>query len=314
VSAPWSAARDFKERDAASYDEVTAEFDRFVERLSPPLARRIVALGEVRSGERVLDVGTGTGIVALHAADAVGAAGRVVGIDLSARMLAVARGKAQSAGVEARLELKRMDAEALELEDRAFDVVLSLFALLHFPAPLAALAEMRRVLRPGGRLVVAVGSRPPLASRSALEHYVRQAPALVATLAGRRLSAPGLLNELLDRYAPPAEVPQEADAARAGPDRSRRVLAMVRRSGFVDARWHWEGHELVADGPDEFWDVQRTFSTVARKRLAACAPGVVAAIRAEFGSRCRATLERGGRLVYPFGAFFVAARRGPDEP
>jgi hypothetical protein len=87
------------------------------------------------------------------------------------------------------------------------------------------------------------------------------------------------------------------------------VLALVRQAGFAGVRWHWEGHELIAASPEEFWDVQRTFSSLARKRIAAAPPTTVAALQSEFVRRCYAVQARGGRLVYPYGAFFVAARR-----
>src|SRR6185503_11997657 len=87
---------------------------------------------------------------------------RVVGIDISEAMLARARERAAARGLAERITLRTMDAEALAFDDAAYDVVVSLFALLHLPDPLRALREMRRVLRPGGRLVVGVGSGAPV--------------------------------------------------------------------------------------------------------------------------------------------------------
>jgi hypothetical protein len=61
--------------------------------------------------------------------------------------------------------------------------------------------------------------------------------------------------------------------------------------------------------PEEFWEIQCTFSSIARKRLAAAPPEKVTSLREQFLERCREVQGRGGRLVYPFGAFFVAAER-----
>lgn len=139
----------FKTLDASSYDSVTEEFDYFTERLSSPLARQMILHAEILSGDSVLDVGTGTGIVALLAAKKAGATGRVCGIDLSNQMLAKAEEKAQKLKFDQKIIFRQMDAEALDFEEKTFDVVVSLFALMHFPNPLTALKEIYRVLRPG---------------------------------------------------------------------------------------------------------------------------------------------------------------------
>ena len=139
----------FKIGDATSYDPVAAQFGRFAERLSAPLATRLIALAQLGHSPLILDVGTGTGLLACDAGKRFGSGGRVLGIDLSEGMLAVAKSTAARAGLDDRVAFARMDAECLGLEDGAFDAVLSLFALLHFPDPRSALREMFRVLRPG---------------------------------------------------------------------------------------------------------------------------------------------------------------------
>src|SRR3989337_3754108 len=93
-----SRSQTFKTRDASSYDSVTDEFDRFTDRLSPPLAAQMIYLAQLAPSNWVLDVGTGTGLVALQAAQEVGPNGKVLGIDLSDGMLDTARAKALRPG------------------------------------------------------------------------------------------------------------------------------------------------------------------------------------------------------------------------
>lgn len=106
-------------------------------------------------GERVLDVACGTGLVTLAAAEAVGPQGQVLGVDISGEMVEAARRRAQARRL-GNLEFARMDGERLELPDGGFDLALCALGLMYLPEPLQALRELRRVLRPGGRLAVAV--------------------------------------------------------------------------------------------------------------------------------------------------------------
>src|SRR5712692_5877991 len=82
---------DFKITDATSYDAHVGDFERFTRVLTAPLATRMIAMAGISAGHRVLDIGTGTGVVALEAAKAAGVGGKCVGIDLSEKMLASAR-------------------------------------------------------------------------------------------------------------------------------------------------------------------------------------------------------------------------------
>lgn len=129
---------------AEIYDE------RFVPALFAQWGPVVAERARVREGNRVLDVACGTGALTLAVADIVGETGAVVGLDANPQMLAVARRKT------ARIEWLEGKAERLPLPDASFDAVVSQFGLMFFEDKPRALREMVRVLRPGGRLAIAV--------------------------------------------------------------------------------------------------------------------------------------------------------------
>jgi ubiquinone/menaquinone biosynthesis C-methylase UbiE len=118
------------------------------------LWRRTIDLARLQPGEQALDVGCGTGTLALEVARRVGRTGRVVGIDPSAKQIARARAKA--ARRHAPVEFQTAVIEQLPFSDQTFDVVFSTLMMHHLPAPLKrqGLAEIARVLNPSGRLVI----------------------------------------------------------------------------------------------------------------------------------------------------------------
>ena len=118
-----------------------------------PWAPLVVALAEPKPGERVLDVACGTGVVARLASQRVGRTGGVVGLDLNPGMLAVAAASAAGpAATGAPIVWREGSAVAMPLADGSFDVVCCQLGLQFFADRSAALAEMHRVLVPGGRL------------------------------------------------------------------------------------------------------------------------------------------------------------------
>lgn len=130
-------------------------YERYmVPALFAPAAEHLLAVARLRPGERVLDVGTGTGIVARLAAPNVKPTGTISGLDASPVMLEVARAMAAEEGHA--IDWHEGRAEALAYPDTCFDLVLSQFALMFFADRQLALAEMRRVLVADGRLGISV--------------------------------------------------------------------------------------------------------------------------------------------------------------
>lgn len=131
------------------------------------LRQRLVELARIGPGERVLDVGCGTGSLAIAAKRAVGAAGAVTGVDASPEMIAIAAQKAERAGVD--VAFRNGVAERLPFPDASFDAVLGTLMLHHLPGPVRRdfVREARRVLRPGGRMF-AVDFSAPSARRGGL--------------------------------------------------------------------------------------------------------------------------------------------------
>ena len=123
----------------------------FVPAIGAPLAGDLLTIAALRPGERVLDVACGTGVVARLASPLVGAAGTVAGVDINPGMLAVARSTTPPGTL---IDWHEADAEAMPLPDASFDAVLCQMGLQFMPDRGAALREMRRVLAPGGRLVL----------------------------------------------------------------------------------------------------------------------------------------------------------------
>lgn len=133
-------------------DDAAAEYfeAHFVAAIFSAWAPILVDAGGVAQGQRVLDVACGTGIVARVAADRVTGVGEVTGLDLNASMIKVAR------RLRPDLAWYEGDATDMPFPDASFDVVLCQAGLMFFPDPVVALREMRRVLRPGGKLAVQV--------------------------------------------------------------------------------------------------------------------------------------------------------------
>lgn len=147
--------RDTATADAERARDLAARLERRAKAADEVAARNAyLGLLDIAAGERVLDVGCGTGAVTRDIARRVGTGGLAVGVDPSGALLAIAREHAEDAGLGGRIEFREGDALALPFPDSSFDVVVCATVLSHVPRGEAAVPELVRVLRPGGRLGV----------------------------------------------------------------------------------------------------------------------------------------------------------------
>jgi SAM-dependent methyltransferase len=181
-----------------------AEADRY-DKLNAPAGEALMRAAALQSGERVLDVGCGNGATSLEAAERVRPGGSVVGVDVSEPMLALARERAASWGV-ANVEFVEADAQVHPFQASSFDVVISRNGVMYFDDPSSAFANLRRSLRPDGRLAF---TAPQGLDRN---EWIMAAGAAAAPILG-----------------PPQDVApgQPGPMGLADPDRTRQILEGV---------------------------------------------------------------------------------------
>ena len=149
----------FTERQRAMWDRTAQTYVDEIDRRFAPVIEHVIELARLRPGDHLLDLGTGTGSVAMRAAALVAPGGSVTGIDLSPGMLRQAEARAAAAG-EAGIEFREGSATAIPAADAFADVLTASLCMMFVPDRAAAARECARVLRPGGRFVAAVWGGP----------------------------------------------------------------------------------------------------------------------------------------------------------
>jgi SAM-dependent methyltransferase len=189
----------FKAREKKGWDLAAEDWASQLGRLTAALAEQLVDYAEVVPGDRVLDVATGSGVVALAARRRLGEKAVVVGTDISPQLLTIAAKTAEHEGYTD-ITWMEMDAEALEVKPHTFTVALSQLGLMYVPDKLAMLRGMRRELAAHGRIVLAVwadASRCDLAGTADVAAPYAAGPPLPGTPGLWDMGDPALHQELL---------------------------------------------------------------------------------------------------------------------
>jgi len=249
------------------------------------LALLLARLG-LGGGERVLEIGPGTGALTLPLANAVGEHGRVVAIDISEPMLGLARQRVGERGLR-NVTLLLGDAQVFEFERGAFDLATSRMGVMFFADPAAAFRNIGSALKPGGRLVFACWG--PLAEN---RHWL-----ISYDIAVRHLGQPA---------PPPVHAP--GPLAFANPDYIRGFLAAAGLDEIVIERAH---PTIICGGPEEEAQQALVMGPTARlleekKPDAATSQKIAAEIAAAFAAEAGS-----GPIRLPATIFLVAARRPP---
>jgi len=216
------------------FDSVAGKYDLMNDLMSAGMHRlwKRFALSQtgLRPGQRALDVASGTGDLGAGIARQVGDKGLAVLTDINWEMLSRGRDRLLDKGIARNVAFAIADAERLPFPDRTFDCVTIGFGLRNVTDKTAALASMRRVLRPGGRLLVLEFSKPQLTGLKPL--YDAYSFGLLPAL-GRVVTG----DEASYRYL--------AESIRRHPDQET-LAQMMRDEGFEDCRWHNLAGGIVA--------------------------------------------------------------------
>ncbi|WP_372790647.1 class I SAM-dependent methyltransferase [Paraconexibacter sp.] len=254
-----------------------------VEEQGAPVTEAMIAAAAPQPGDRILELACGAGAVGLEAAPLVGPDGTVVLSDVVPEMTAIAAERARDRGVH-NVTTKVLDLEAIDEPDSSYDVVLCRHGLMLVVDPAAAAAEIRRVLRPGGRAVVAVwGPRDRNPWLTELFEAV-----------GAHLGAP----------VPPPGIPQPFSL-----DDAERLASVLRDGGLADVRTSEVAVVMRSPSFDHWWEGRAALAGPLAKVLAGLPPATVGAMQDTARPRVAAYATPDGGYAIPGVNLLATGRR-----
>ena len=258
------------------------KWDRFFDEQMAFLNHRLVADARLRSGRRVLDLGSGTGYPALLGAQTVGSSGSMIGLDLAEQMLAVARRKATALNL-ANVTFRTGDVTTLPFEANSFDAVTSRFCLMFLPEIPKAAAEIARVLKPGGWVAAAIWSSPDKNPSFGLS---MEAIKKVVELPQPDPTAPGIF-----RLAQPGD-----------------LAGMLQQAGLVDVA----DQEFLAEwsyaSAEEYYTSLMEIAAPVQNLMATLTTSQVQEVK-RLITQAATQYQRGNRITFPIAVRMVAARK-----
>jgi len=231
-------------RESAQY---WAKHSDTISTMFMPLTRALVEHAGIHEGQSVLDVAGGAGEPSLTIAEIVGPTGFVTCTDAAPEMVETARDKAQRRGIT-NMEFRQCMADALPFDDNSFDVTVSRLGAMFFPDPVAALREMLRVTRPGGRVALAVWHK------SELNPFCYT------------------VTSVIDRHINPGAVDPDAPNAFRFAEPGK-LAGVMTEAGASDVEEHEVKFNLEAPiSPSQFWNMRSQTSDTLREKVAKLSP------------------------------------------
>jgi ubiquinone/menaquinone biosynthesis C-methylase UbiE len=272
VISGWSETAPFWEKHRATIREMFA-----------PVTQALIEAALIARGSAVIDLATGPGEPALTVAEFVGTAGKVLGIDPVPEMVEAARREANRRGLS-NAAFAVAQAEALPAEAGSFDAAVSRFGVMFFPAPVNGIREMLRVLKPGGKIALAVwyfAERNPF-------HYI--------------------LSRIVERYvASPPPMEDAPDAFRYA--RPGKLRAIVSEAGAAEVSERVFQFTIQASvSLEEFWTLRTEMSESLRNKLAKLSSDQMAGVKRETLEALR-TYSKAGAVSMPAEVLIVSGSK-----
>ncbi len=241
----------------------------------------LLGFAQLRRGQRVLDLGSGTGYPSLVAAQVVGKDGHVLGLDLAENMVAVAKRRAQEAGFT-HVEFRTADVCALPEKDASYDAVISRFCMMFLPRIPEALKEIARVLKPGGYFAAAVWSAPDKNSHVTIPMEV--------------------MRRFLDLPAPDPEQPGIFHLAKPG-----KLAGMAESAGLQPVADIEIPTETAWESADEYFSSLMEIAAPLQTLFAKLSPAQQKEAAAEI--KRHVSPKQGSKVILPSALRLVAARK-----